>query len=225
MRPWSKKVEALYLKALTLEDKGDLRGAQRGFLALARTGEPTAQHALAHLLADKIKPARWDEARRWYKRAVKNGNPLSAWNLAIDYGNRKQPHWQKYWLQTYARMDKASAREESADWGNRLIARKRHLDALPYLELAARLGDVSAQNDCAIILETKVKPPRVREALIWYRKAVKRGSKEAAHNLSLHYRDGDDAAHRLQWLRIAAKTGHSEAKTELHQLERARRRV
>lgn len=201
-----------------------MRGAERGFRALAKTGEPTAQHALGYLLADKSTPPRYEEAKRWYKRAVHNGNPLSAWNLALDCGARKQPRWQKYWLQVCLRMNRKGTIEDLTDWGDTLVDRRRYADAVMFFELAAQCGEVQAQNGLAILLETKIKPPRIREALAWYRKAVKRGSDVAAHNLSLHYRDNDDALQRRHWLKIAAKMGHSGAKKELRQLERPRRR-
>jgi TPR repeat protein len=223
MRPWTKAEEALYCQGIALHEKGDLRGAERCLRALAARGDATAQHALAHVLTDK-KPPRYAEATRLYKRAIQNGNSLSAWNLALDYGQRKMWRWQKYWLQVYVQMDRKRALEDAAEWADTLIQRKQYRAALSFLELAARHGTTWAQNDLAILLETKIKPARVREALAWYRKAVKKGSKEAAHNLSLHYRDNDDPVRRLQWLRIAAKTGHSEAKSELRQLERPRRR-
>jgi TPR repeat protein len=223
MRAWSKEEEALYCQGVAFHEKGDLRGAGRCFRALATRGDATAQHALAHVLTDK-KPPRYAEATRWYKRAIRNGNRASAWNLALDYGQRRMWRWQKYWLQVYVRMDRKNALEDAADWADTLIERKQYRAALSFLELAAGHGDARAQNDLAILLETKIKPARVREALSWYRKAAKKGSKEAAHNLSLHYRDNGDLVRRLQWLRIAEKTGHSEAKSELRQLERPRHR-
>ena len=215
------KASRLFDEASARLDRGDIRGAIKLYRALAKSGDELGQHGLAYLLADKVKPPRLKEAFYWYKRAVKNGSAMSAWNLALDYAQRGQSRWQIHWLKVYAKMDKAGAIEDMTDWAGTLCDRTRAEEALPYLTLAAKLGNARAQNNLAILLETKVQPIRITEALSWYKKAVRGGSKDAASNLALHYRDNDNPNAQLRWLRVAAKMGHPGAKAQIRRLERA----
>jgi TPR repeat protein len=215
------KAYRLFCEASARLDRGDIRGALRLYRALAKSGDASGQHSLAYLLADKVKPPRLKEASYWYKRAVRNGYAISAWNLALDYAQRGQSRWQIHWLKVFAKMDKAGAIEDMTDWADTLCARNRAEEALPYLTVAAKLGDARAQNNLAILFETKVQPIRIAEALSWYKKAVRSGSRDAASNLALHYRDNDNPSGQLRWLRVAAKMGHPGAKAQIRRLERA----
>jgi TPR repeat protein len=212
--------DRLFCEASDRQDRGDIRGALKLFRQLAKAGDPSAQHGLAYLLTDAVKQRRIKEAAYWYKRAIKNGNAISAWNLALDYAQRGQTRWQKYWLAVYAKMDKANAIEDMTDWADTLFERNRAKEGLPYLMRAAKLGDSRAQNNLAILLETKIRPLRIEEALSWYKRAVRGGSKDAASNLALHYRDNDNPHAQLRWLRVAAKMGYPGAKMQIRRLER-----
>lgn len=212
--------DRLFCEASARQDRGDIRGALKLYRKLAKIGDTSAQHSLAYVLTDKIKPPRMKEAAYWYKRAVRNGNAASAWNLALDYAQNGQSRWQTYWLGVYAKMDKVNAIEDMTDWADTLFERNRIEESLPYLALAAKLGDAGAQNNLAILLETKIEPSRVSEALSWYKKAVRGGSKDAASNLALHYRDNDNPRAQLHWLHVAAKMGYPGAKAEIRRLER-----
>ncbi len=75
-------------------------------------GDTTAQSNLATLLDDKIKPPRSKEAVYWYKRAVKGGDCIGAWNLAMHYRNLGKRRWQLHWLHVAARMGEPDAAKE-----------------------------------------------------------------------------------------------------------------
>jgi TPR repeat protein len=210
----------LFCEASAYADRGDIRGGIRLYRILAKRGDALGQHGLAYLLTDKVKRPQLKEATYWYKRAVRNGSAMSAWNLALDYARRGQARWQMHWLTVYAKMDKAAAIEDMTDWADTLCERNRITESLPYLTLAAKLGDARAQNNLAILLETKIKPPRIREALSWYKRAVRSGNKDAASNLALHHRDNDNPHAQLHWLRVAAGMKYPGAKAEIRRLER-----
>jgi hypothetical protein len=92
--------------------------------------------------------------------------------------------------------------------------------AVVYFRSAAELGHAGAQSNLGVLLETKIKPARVKEAVRWYKRAAKAGKALGASNLALHYRDMEQPKLQLRWLRVAAKLGDIKAPKEIVKLER-----
>ncbi len=94
----------------------------------------------------------------------------------------------------------------------RLIREASHLegrgrldDAVKRYRAAAEQGDPIAQSNLGTLLDDKVIPRRAKEALYWYKRAVKLGHGSAAWNLAMHYRNLGRRRWYLHWLRVAAQ--------------------
>ena len=108
--------DAQYLllhKANQLEEAGKLAPALRLLRQLARVGNVHAQTNLGNLLDDRVRPRRSEEAVYWYKRAVRQGYAIAAYNLAMHHRNQGKPRWQLYWLRIAAGMGDPDARKEA----------------------------------------------------------------------------------------------------------------
>jgi TPR repeat protein len=81
--------------------------------------------------------------------------------------------------------------------------------------VAARLGEPIAQSNLALILETKVNPPRRREAIYWNMRAVRSGFPMAAWNLAINYRNRGKDRWYLHWMGVAAKLGYEDARHQI----------
>jgi TPR repeat protein len=99
----------MFLAGVSLEEKGDFRGAIRAYRSAARDGDLPSQSNLGNLLDDKIKPTRRAEAVYWYKRAVRCGYWPAAANLAVHYQNLEKPRWQMHWLKVAAKLGDSDA--------------------------------------------------------------------------------------------------------------------
>jgi TPR repeat protein len=95
-----------------LEERGLIPEALRAYTVAARLGSSSAQVNLGNILDDVVKPSRTSEAKAWYKRAVKRGNPSGAWNLAMHYRNNGNPRWYRYWLRVAADLGDEDAANE-----------------------------------------------------------------------------------------------------------------
>lgn len=102
----------LFQEASALEDQGKTKEAIKIYTASARLGNDAAQSNLGNLLDDKVRPPRRAQARYWYKRAVRAGSYVAAWNLAMHYKTRKIARWHMHWLQTAAAMGDPDAKAE-----------------------------------------------------------------------------------------------------------------
>ena len=91
----------------------------------------------------------------------------------------------------------------------------RLTEAITSYRRGAELGCLEAQNNLGVLLLDKVRPPETDEAVHWLKRAARRGHREAAYNLALHYRDQGRDRWRTHWLRAAAKLGHPEAAAAL----------
>lgn len=80
---------------------------------------------------------------------------------------------------------------------------------------AARLGEPIAQSNLANLLDDKVSPARPKEAVYWYKRALKAGHEPAAWNLAMHYRNAGKKRWYLYWLRVAAELGDEDAQALL----------
>jgi TPR repeat protein len=94
-----------------------------------------------------------------------------------------------------------------------------HLDeAEQLLGRAAAMGDASAMNSFAILLDDHLHRPE--EALVWYERAVEAGSDIAAWNLAMHYVPLKNAPLYRRWMRKAAEMGFEDAAVEVEKFTR-----
>lgn len=81
---------------------------------------------------------------------------------------------------------------------------------------AAKLGDSSAQNNLGYLYsEGKGVKQSNEEAEYWYRKAYRRQSTSAAHNLGILFRDSGDPKKALKWFERAVKLGSWDSNLDL----------
>jgi len=92
--------------------------------------------------------------------------------------------------------------------------------AIRCYRIAARMGHVPAQNNLATLLDDKVKPSRPKEAVYWYKRAVRTGYATAAWNLAMHYRNLEMPRWYHHWLQVAARMGDDDAIEELRALKK-----
>jgi TPR repeat protein len=124
-------------------DAGELRSAFRLFLTSAKSGDPSAQNALATFYSDGIgmKPNR-ARAFYWYERAYRKGDLNAAHNLGImfrDEGNSKQA------LEWFERAVKLRDTDSNLDIAKIHIEKKELKEAARYLKkiLTARQDEVT----------------------------------------------------------------------------------
>ncbi|GJL94495.1 MAG: hypothetical protein DHS20C05_09000 [Hyphococcus sp.] len=106
------KADAYFLRGLECEEAGDIDRALKYYRKASRLGVPQAQCSLGTLYDDVIKPDNPQKAVYWYKRAVKNGDSMAAYNLAIHYRNLSKPKWHKFWMRKAAAMGDEDAKSE-----------------------------------------------------------------------------------------------------------------
>ncbi len=106
------KALRLFSEASELEDEGKIQQAVERYLVSAQMGHSSAQNNLATLLDGKVTPSRPKEAVYWYKRAVRSGDCIAAWNMAMHHRNRGKRRWQIHWLRVAVRMGHDEAAEE-----------------------------------------------------------------------------------------------------------------
>lgn len=82
------------------------------FRKASSLGLGQAQCSLGTLFDDMIKPSNPKKARYWYKKAVKNGDSMAAYNLSIHYKNKGVRRWQLFWLKRAAEMGNEDALSE-----------------------------------------------------------------------------------------------------------------
>jgi TPR repeat protein len=99
----------LWCRGVEPEDEKSFDEAAIFYLMAAKMGNASAQSNLGNLLDDKVSLPRPDEAVYWYKKAVKNGNSVGAWNLAMHYRNLGDDIQGLRWLQIAARMGDENA--------------------------------------------------------------------------------------------------------------------
>jgi TPR repeat protein len=83
-----------------------------------------------------------------------------------------------------------------------------------YLE-AANMGHPLAQSNLGNMLDDKVYPPRPKEAVYWYKRAVRAGLSVAALNLAVHYKNLGQRRWYIYWLKAASEMGNTDARAEL----------
>jgi len=90
------------------------------------------------------------------------------------------------------------------------------IEAMTWIEKAAKLGDAEAQAAIADILKGN---GDYKSAFEWEEKAANQGRLVSQYNLSIYYREGKGTAKNLEnefyWLQKAAQGGHTNAKHDL----------
>lgn len=101
------------------------------------------------------------------------------------------------------------------------LLRRDDVKALQLLRDAANHGFLAAEESLGIFLEMGIgaSQPAPAEAMEWYKKAVRQGSRDAATNIALMYADGigvaKDPVQALTWFRQAAEAGDATAQYNL----------
>ncbi len=106
------EADRIWAEAVDLADAGKIDEAIARYLTAARMGHVAAQSNLANLLDDEVVPARPHEAVYWYKRAIRGGSAVAAWNLAMHYRNQGKLRWYFHWLRVAAQMGEEDAATE-----------------------------------------------------------------------------------------------------------------
>lgn len=91
--------------------------------------------------------------------------------------------------------------------------------AIDEFKAAAELGSADAQSKLGTIFDDIVKPARPKEAVYWYKKAVRAGDGSCAWNLAMHYKEHANRRRYLYWLRVAERMGDPDSKKELETRE------
>lgn len=94
-----------------------------------------------------------------------------------------------------------------------LMEAGRYVSAIALFRILADLGDTSAQNNLATLLDEVGEHD---EAVDWYRRAIRAGDGTAAMNLAVHYRNLDQRRWYVRWLRVALRMGVEDASKLLH---------
>jgi len=85
---------------------------------------------------------------------------------------------------------------------------------------AANDGDLPSQLNLGNLLDDKIKPARRKEAVYWYKRAIRKGYWPAASSLAIHYRNLGQSRWQLHWLKVAKKFGDTDAPRDIRKLER-----
>ncbi|MGE0233002.1 MAG: tetratricopeptide repeat protein [Flavobacteriaceae bacterium] len=88
-------------------------------------------------------------------------------------------------------------------------------EAVEKYETAARMGNVEAMSNLGNLLDDEVDPPRPKEAVYWYKRAIRKGYSTAAWNMAMHYRNLGQRRWYIHWLYVAARMGNDDAPEEL----------
>ena len=71
-------------------------------------------------------------------------------------------------------------------------------------------------------MDDQIKPARSKEAVYWYKRAIRLGNYLGARNLAVHYKNLGQKRWQSHWLTVAARMGDPEAPKELRKLEASR---
>ncbi|TXC73383.1 hypothetical protein FSZ31_01075 [Sphingorhabdus soli] len=86
----------LFAKACEAEENGNIYKAIEIYQILSRPGFTPAVINLGNLYDDKLSPPNPNMAVALYKKAVKLGDAVAAYSLAIHYRNFGSKRWSRY---------------------------------------------------------------------------------------------------------------------------------
>ncbi|MGO4703926.1 tetratricopeptide repeat protein [Dyella sp. 2RAB6] len=98
--------------ACDLYETGERHRSMQLFKRAAIAGVIEAQVNLANVYdaGDGVR-RNFETARYWYKRAISQGSPEAAYNLAVSYLNRDNFRWARHWLLVAEQLGDEDARE------------------------------------------------------------------------------------------------------------------
>lgn len=163
------------------------------------------------------------EAIFYYKKAIKAGDVLSAFNLGIIFLNADNQETMK-WFKIVAEKGHAKSQNILGDY---CYEKGKKLEAKKWYTLAAENGHIFSQHNLAIllqnndakILEIKTEQIRLREMIYWYEKAAEQNYPHAIYNLGCCYLNGEevnkDNAKANEYFERAAELGEPFSKVQL----------
>jgi TPR repeat protein len=108
----NKDTDDILREAFEAELSQNLDMAIKLFKRAARNGSNEARSKLGTIFDDILKPPNYSKAIYWYKKAVKGGDPTSAWNLAMHYAGLRRRRGYLYWLRIASKMGDHDAQME-----------------------------------------------------------------------------------------------------------------
>jgi TPR repeat protein len=117
------------------------------------------------------------------------------------------------------RKSELSANDRIIHEASKLEDEGKISEAIKLYKIAADRGDSIAQSNLATLLDDKIRPSRPREAVYWYKRALRLRQASAAWNLAMHYKNLGQARWHWHWLQVAATMGDKDARKELQQLK------
>jgi hypothetical protein len=147
-----------------------------------------------------------EEALKWFEKGAQRNDSYSKKELARAKANLDKSTNLSQHEQSRQEYNLGYAYEK----GN--TKSKNHKEALKHYELAAKLGNITAEFRIAQLYERSEELPRdYMAALSWYKKAAEHGDKLAYYRISQLYRAGHGVAKSdvlaLQWCKEAADRG------------------
>ena len=115
IKKWIESEEyKLFCEGSDLEERGAYDAAARTYLKAANLGSAICMSNLANILDDHASVKDPEAAVYWYKRAIRCGYEIAAYNLALHHKNRGNKRWHAYWLEWAADMGDEDATEDLA---------------------------------------------------------------------------------------------------------------
>ena len=197
---------------------------------LAKKGDADAQNALGYLYAQGLGVERdYEEARRWYQKAVSQGHAKAQGNLGGLYAAGKGVEQDNA---KAASLFLLSAKQGNANaqvrlgflYSKGLGVQRDYSAAARWHRKAAEQGHPIAQG---LLGAMYAKGQGVKQdyslAMKWYRKSADQGESLSQYNLGHMYEHGEgvapNKAEAIKWYRMAAEKGHLGAKARLEVLE------
>jgi TPR repeat protein len=92
-------------------------------------------------------------------------------------------------------LSRASDKADAGDWRG----------AIRLYRVLANSGDQWAQHGLAYVLDCQAEPPRRKEAIYWYKRAIRKGNAASAWNLALCYAELGKLRWQMHWLKVVAR--------------------
>jgi uncharacterized protein len=167
-------------------------------------------------------------AADYYEAAAKLGKTHAQYYLGSIYqhglGREPQPRLAFKWMGLVARRGHPDAMYR---YGWMLLegfgARRNRTKGMQFLERAARKGSLPAAVRLALALGEDRPGRDALAAVVWYRRAARRGDIDSMNNLGVCYARGDgvkrSARRALEWYEKAARLGDKVAKENIRELK------
>ena len=210
------------------EDKKEelVNQARNEILRLAQVGDCFAQCRLGWMYANgRGVEQSYEEAAKWYQKAVEQGEPIAQNNLGLmyQYGNGVEQSYEKAlkWYRKAAEQGYALAqRQLGVMYENGHGVEQSYEEAVNWYRKAAKQGEPFAQCDLGVMYENgRGVEQSSEEAIKWFRKAAEQGNAIAQNNLGVMYENGrgveQSYENAAKWYRKAAEQGEPIAQKNL----------